>query len=237
MGASSELAESLRATPLTYKKVGRKLSANWAMRSAMTMATNSNLNLGEAKSSEGAMRWLLASAPLWAVAGFFLLFLPGLTSSPVMDLQRFLSQVVGMPDPIAFRIALAALQVPISILLGVLVAALQLIVLRDIRSWARQWMLAAAAGGAIAAAIGWVLGSLLPSSSPSPPGASSVWLLILQASLRGILYGALNAALQRWMMRGRAFVPGWFVLTCSFAGGAGAFGAFVLAVSALRSLR
>lgn len=181
------------------------------------------------------MRWLLASAPLWALAGLLSPLIPPLVDSPVRGFHHFLNQVIGLPDQIAYRLAFAALQVPMIILLGVIVAAAQLLVLRGVRPWARRWMQAAAAGGAITSAAGWMVGSLVP--LPMMNQGGDIWLLIFHYLLRGVLLGAFISIAQRWSMRERVLVPAWFVLASSLAGAAGAFGLLVLALSALGALR
>jgi len=198
------------------------------------------LDLGSDESQSGAartdsaVRWLLASVPLWALAGFFYPLMPALARSPAFQLQQFLTRDAGMTGAVAFRFALAAVSLPLTVLLGACVSAAQCIFLRAVRPWVGRWILAGA-GGVIGAAGVAALASLaLPAAQP---GQNPIGRIIFQVLLRGALLGALASLVQRWSMRGRVRVPVYFVVASLVAGGAAGFGGLALALNALKALR
>ena len=183
--------------------------------------------------TDGVVRWLLASVPLWAFAGFLYPFVAfGFLSPPLSGIQNFLIHVVGLSGQLADRVTISAQLLSLTLLLGVIVAAGQCICLRAVRPWARRWVLAAAVGSIASAAV-WVLVSLAPTPAGSavPPSA---WLAMFRLLLWGALLGGLSAFLQRLAMRGRVPVPGYFVLASLIAAGGGTIGTFFLLISALK---
>jgi len=220
-------------TPWTSSRLHGRIPAIATLSEA---AMTSNLDLKPTQSgvpqTDGAVRWLLASVPLWVLAGFICVWIPARTVNSI-QLMNLLIHIIGLPERLAYSIAFATLYLPLTILLATSVAAAQCIIHRVVRPWARRWVLAAAAGGAIAWATSLALAPLLTRAQRG----NSVWLVLFHYLLRGALLGAFISILQRWSMRGRVIVPGWFVVASSLAGGAGAFGVLVWALSVLKALR
>jgi hypothetical protein len=206
---------------------------------ATTLEIDGKPTQSDALPTEGRTRLLLASVPPWAIAGFISRFIPVLIVASPLPWKlptgaNFLIHVFGLPEQLAIRIGFAAAMLPLTSVFAATLGAAQCLILRAVRPWAGRWVLAAAAGGALAWATGLML-SLYPDLSPA--SITSPWLLVLHSSLRGALLGGFVSIVQRWSMRGRVFVPGWFVLASVIASGAGALAVVIWALSALGSLR
>src|SRR5688572_27187838 len=77
-------------------------------------------------------------------------FLNSATTLLSGGLQRYLSSPDGMSEEMAFRVAYTIIRVPVTAVLGMLVAASQCAVVRDVRAWPFRWIAVAAAGACIA---------------------------------------------------------------------------------------
>jgi hypothetical protein len=151
-------------------------------------------------------QWLAAGA-IWIAAGFAFPFLAPATTWLSEGLQRYLISAAGMPDDLALRVAFTIVRIPLTAVLAALVAAAQCAAVRDLRSSARRWVVAAAIGACIATVI------FLPSSLAAlaiagdiSQGPVRIFLLVVPGA--GLL-GGLVSLVQRRAARGHLTVPGW----------------------------
>jgi hypothetical protein len=164
--------------------------------------------------------WLLASS-VWIVVGFFFWSLGPATGALSEGLQRYLSSAAGMSEEMAQRVAFTIVRIPLTAVLGMLVAAVQCTLMRDVRSLACRWIIAAAVGGCIATLI----------YLPSTLMALEIWDSLSDDTPRRLLFttgagllAGLVSLLQRRTARADLVVPGWFVAANVLAAGIGYFG-------------
>lgn len=171
-------------------------------------------------SADARTQWLGASL-VWIIAGFVFPLLTPATALLSQTLQRYLSSGAGMSDELAFRVAFTVVRIPLTVVLGVLVAATQYAMVRDVRPLARRWAAAAAIGACTSTLI------FLPSSLVALriAGTISEGLIRILLLVPGAgLFGGLVSFLQRRAARGSVFVPGWFVGAGVLAAGLGVCG-------------
>jgi hypothetical protein len=182
----------------------------------------------------GHAQWQIASL-LWVVAGLLFALLTPATATLTAALQPLLISAMGLSDELlAYRVAFTVFRVPLTALLGILVAVAQCAVVPGIRMWARRWLIASTVGAALSSLV------LLPTSlmlieiagTPSPEMAR-VFLALWGTAL----FGGLVSVFQRRTVRGRFQVPPWFVLAGVLGTLAGAFGRLLLEYSLLSALR
>jgi len=179
----------------------------------------------DAPATGGRARWLVATS-IWIVAGFLFPLLTPATATLVAGLQRFLSSATGFSDELAYRVAFTLFRVPLTALLGILVAVAQCAVVPGVRPLARRWLIASAVGAAASTLV------LLPSSLVllQITGASVETIRLFLTLPGAALLGGFVSFLQRRTARARLWVPAWFVV-------ASVSGATAGALSALWSLR
>lgn len=163
-------------------------------------------------------RWSTASS-IWVIAGFLYPLLTPATTLLSAGLERYLSSAAGMDSELANRVAFTIFRIPLTVVLGVLVAAAQCAVLPEVRPLARRWIIAAAVGACISTLI------ILPSSlvalrtMGTLEGTVRTLLLLWGAGL----LGGLVSLLQRRAFRGKGFAPGWFLAASVLAAAVGVF--------------
>jgi hypothetical protein len=172
-------------------------------------------------------RWLAASL-IWIVAGFlFPLLLGPATGYLATGLQGLFTSGGGFSDQLlAYRVAVTLIRIPLTALMGILVAVAQFAVVPGVQVLARRWLIASAIGGAVSTLV------LLPSSlvlielaGSSSPEMVSLFLSIAGASL----FGGFVSFSQRRSARRRLWVPAWVVAAGFFGASVGAWGGLPLA--------
>src|SRR5688572_16069492 len=93
-------------------------------------------------------RGLVASL-VWIVAGFLYPLLgPTTDALAAAGLLPFLISAMGFSDELlAYRVAFTLIRIPLTALLGILVAMAQCAVVPGVQPLARRWLVASAAGG------------------------------------------------------------------------------------------
>jgi hypothetical protein len=125
-----------------------------------------------------------------------------------------------MSDELAYRVAFTIFRIPLTAVLGILLAAAQCAVLRGARPWFRRWIAAAAAGACIATLI--YLPSTLVALQIAGNTSDRMVRIFLLAPGPALL-GGLVSFLQRRAGRGKLPAPGWFVAASIPAAALGAF--------------
>jgi hypothetical protein len=153
-------------------------------------------------------RWLPVSL-IWIAGGFAFPLLNPATAMLSGGLQRYLSSSAGMSDELALRVAFTLVRIPLTVVLGILIAGTQCVVARSMRLPPRRWITAAAIAACIATLI------FLPSTlvaqqvyGDTTRGPIRVVLLLIPGA--GLL-GALVSFMQKRSVRKEVFVPGGFV--------------------------
>ena len=163
---------------------------------------------------ETRARWLMTSL-IWIPAGFVFPFLTPATVLLSPGLQRLLSSAAGMSEEMAYYVAFTCVRIPLTMVLGILVAALQCAVLRSLRPLARRWVIAAAAGACISTLI-FLPSSLVASRIAGNTTDQRVQLFLLVVPGVGLL-GALVSFLQGRAVGRKVSVPRWFLAASALA--------------------
>jgi hypothetical protein len=167
--------------------------------------------------------WLAASA-IWMIAGLIFPLLAPATLALQPGFQRYLVSVASMSEEMAFYVAFTVFRIPLTALLGILLAAAQCALVPGVRPFTQRWVISAAIGACISTLI------FLPSSLVVRQTVGDTFLgaMILLLTGPGLL-GGLVSFVQSKAVRGRILVPGWFVAGCIAAAVPGALAAtFVL---------
>jgi hypothetical protein len=149
---------------------------------------------------------MLAAASVWILAGLLFPLLGPLTQLLLPPLQRFLVSAAAMSDELAFYVAFTIFRIPLTAVLGVLLAAAQCALVPALRPLSRPWVIAAGIGACISTLI-WLPSSLVVIQNVGDTFATRVVLLIYGAGL----LGGLVSVFQSKAVRKRMLVPGWFV--------------------------
>jgi hypothetical protein len=150
-------------------------------------------------------RWLIPSL-VWIAAGFLL---PSLNSAALVAvLQDFLRSAAGLSDELAYRVAYTLLRVPVMVLFGTLIGAVQCITAPAVRPTIRRWLIASAVGAAVSTLVILPTSLILPQVTGSTLEALRGFLLVLGAAL---LSGFVSF-LQRRSVRNHLRVPAWFIV-------------------------
>lgn len=178
------------------------------------------------RSSEASPERWLAAGSIWIAAGVAFPFLAPATTWLSEGLQRYLTSAAGMADELALRVAFTIFRIPLTAVLGMLVAAAQCAIVRDLRPLARRWVVAAAVGACIATLI------FLPSSLAAlaiagdmSQGPARIFLLVVPGA--GLLGGLVSIA-QRRTARAHLAVPGWLAGASAAAAVLGVLGSVAL---------
>jgi hypothetical protein len=146
---------------------------------------------------------------IWFLAGFVFPFLTPATALLSSGLQRYLSSAAGMSDELANRVAFTIVRIPLTALLGILVAVMQCAILPGVRPLARRWIIAAAVGACIATLI-FLPSTLVALQIVGNTSNGTIRLFLLLVPGAGLL-GGLVSLLQWRAARREVFVPGWFI--------------------------
>ena len=163
--------------------------------------------------------WRLAPS-LWLIAGLAFPFLTPATNVLSRDLQQYLS-ATGMSDELAYRVAFTIVRVPLTGLLGVVIAAMQCVLVPRVRPLARRW-LAAAAAAACVSALMWLPTTLIAAQFVGDTSQGTIRPLLLTFGA-GLLAGLVSFAQRRTARRALA-VHEWFVATAVAMAVLGALG-------------
>ena len=104
-------------------------------------------------------RWFAASV-IWTIAGFAFPLLTPATAFLSRGVQPYLTSITGMSDELAYYVAFTLWRVPLTAVLGMLVAAVQCTMVEDVRPQARRWIVAAGIASCVATLI-WLPTSLV----------------------------------------------------------------------------
>jgi len=164
-------------------------------------------------------QWFAASV-IWTLAGFAFPFLTPATTFLSEGLQPLLIAAAGMSEEMAYYVGYTLCRVPLTAVLGMLVAAVECTVVNEVRPRARRWVIAAGIASCVATLI-WLPSSLavLQIAGRALDENESLLLRMFGA---GIL-GGLVAFAQRRAAPAVA-VPQWFVPTCALAAVVGVLG-------------
>ena len=168
----------------------------------------------------GHARWRVVSL-IWIVAGFLFPLVTPSTTTLAAGLQPLLSSTLGISDELlAYRVTVTVVRVPLTAVFGILVAVAQCAVLPGVRPLARRWLSASAVGAAVSTLV------LLPSSLILIEIAvsSSLDMRMFMALAGAALFGGFVSFFQRRAVRGRLWLPAWFVVASVLGATAGAFG-------------
>jgi hypothetical protein len=147
-----------------------------------------------------------AAASVGILAGLLFPLLGPLTLLLVPGLQPYLVSAAGMSEDMAFYVAFTIFRIPLTAVLGVLLAAAQCGLVSGLRPFARRWVIAAAIAAGISALL-WLPSSLVVVRTVGDTFATRVALLIYGAGL----LGGIVSFFQSKAVRKRLRVPGWFV--------------------------
>jgi hypothetical protein len=166
-------------------------------------------------------RWILASL-IWVAAGFLFPFLTPATAALSEGLTRSLSAAAGMSSELAYRVAFTLVRLPLTALLAIVVAIAQAALLNGVRPFARRWIIAAVVG-AIVSTLVWLPTTLVALQIAGNDYDRIRMLLIVPGA--GLFAGLV--ALAQWRaVRGRAAVPGQYVVVSALAAALGVLGEF-----------
>ena len=96
----------------------------------------------------------------WTIAGFAFPLLTPATAFLSRGLQPYLISVTGMSDELAYYVGFTLCRVPLTAVLGMLVAAVQCTMVEDVRPSAWRWIITAGIASCIATLI-WLPTSLV----------------------------------------------------------------------------
>jgi hypothetical protein len=157
----------------------------------------------------GHAPWLVGSL-IWIAAGFLFAWLGVATNTLATALQPLLVSTMGFSDELlAYRVAFTLIRLPLTALVGILVALAQCAVVPAVRPLARRWLIASAVGGAVSAFV------LLPSSLAliEIAGNSSPERVRTFLALWGpALFGGFISLFEQRTARGRLWVPAWVIV-------------------------
>jgi hypothetical protein len=194
----------------------------------MSAEIQSSLFRSDATATGAHKQWQIAIF-IWLVAGLLFALLTPATEALTEALQPLLISALGFSDELlAYRVAFTVFRVPLTALLGMLVAATQCAVVPGIGRWVWRWLIASAVGAALSSLV------LLPTTLvllEIASGSSIETISIFLALWGTALFGGFVSVLQRRVVRGRLQVPPWFVVAGVLGTLAGAFGRLFLEYS------